>query len=871
MTLQAAPVAQYASPAKVDGTLGKRPGVDQDGLLPSPKAPRLDDKGSSSMASASTASSAGAPAGEGGCEACGEPQVNKSRWCVVHRRAADNIMRAAMKGASAEADTDQSKAFKMVFGSRKTKFLPPYAGQPSLAVRAVLDYIERYPDGKEKATKARGGIDLTQYVHSQGGRISDDKVSQNRLWDLELFTNKMFELRKWHAARCRSEFEKLRLQPGVRRDSAGPPESPLRLAIPGWMTGDDFDESRTGTFEQKSLNRSNKAATGVNQETVDKMLAETRIGFQRPGGLADDVFQPLPKGAVTGDQQYSDRKTGLQILNDIAAELDPNASVAEASGAEQEEAHAGVGGQFVDLAPLRNRSAQTLEKDISRMESSVKVVVDACLKTLSEGNQANESFFLAAKERAKCGLDWLGLYLNFGAPPEQWTPDKCVKIDWAGVVNSVAEGAANSAGTFDPTRPPVSVKDVDAAGRHTAYLKMGLNAMALKPVESVDDMMGFTACKALVEKVGAATEKDTIELQVAMWESQKVLATQLLSSVRTAKGDLARENKSMAQRAKKEETERLAQEQKERQQQQAEIAERNRKLLRASRETQAFSIEGFQNIKAFGNDDEMDAIAKAEADTPDAISTLWNGPFVIKGSAKLAKAMEDPKLKQTMAIWDQKFVNSPDAKRDDKTTAPATTGHGVAALDALWEFLIPEARRGVDDSASLPAVRAATQDTWIYGYTQTLACCDWEPEFLGTVRTQTTGTTQVLFVSAADLAKVFPKEFDFGQGPTKRKSWTEGVRDHMKGLTKEAADQWSNKGVVVLSAVVEAGDILVTPPGYLAFTKVKDETGIASGLRKSFLCISPSVQQQFDALSTCAPTQAIQDLNDMLALCRPTT
>lgn len=147
---------------------------------PSPKVARA--------ASDSQAASSDIGGAELKCEACGERQAPKSRWCIIHRRAADNMYRSAMKGTTSELDTEQSIAFKAIFGARKTKHLPGYVGEPALAVKAVLDYIEHFPDGKEKATRTRGHIDLTQYTHKQGHRTSSDTVSRARMMDIELFT-----------------------------------------------------------------------------------------------------------------------------------------------------------------------------------------------------------------------------------------------------------------------------------------------------------------------------------------------------------------------------------------------------------------------------------------------------------------------------------------------------------------------------------------------------------------------------------------------------------------------------------------------------------------------------------------------------------
>ena len=85
----------------------------------------------------------------------------------------------------------------------------------------------------------------------------------------------------------------------------GPPDSPLRLAIPSWMTGEDRDTSATENFEEKMLSSGHKPRA-MKESEREQVLHEVGQGFSRLDsvemGSSSRVHRDLAATAVTQEQ-----------------------------------------------------------------------------------------------------------------------------------------------------------------------------------------------------------------------------------------------------------------------------------------------------------------------------------------------------------------------------------------------------------------------------------------------------------------------------------------------------------------------------------------------------------------------------------------
>ncbi len=174
--------------------------------------------------------------------------LKNSRYCQIHRKAYDNIKRRSMKGITELVlATDESRSFFQIFGDRHSE------GDPCVANNVLLDYTERFPEGKETVPgKTRGVVTLVQYVHSRGSRQSVEDVTRRPKYDYEAFVSAMHVNRGWTPARCKVEWAKLRADPTTKSDQKGPPYDPTRPQLPSWMLCSDREEDRAGNLEERN-------------------------------------------------------------------------------------------------------------------------------------------------------------------------------------------------------------------------------------------------------------------------------------------------------------------------------------------------------------------------------------------------------------------------------------------------------------------------------------------------------------------------------------------------------------------------------------------------------------------------------------------
>ena len=102
-------------------------------------------------------------------------------------------------------------AFKTIFGwaPRSSKKRPlhgdaakSYSGDPELACKVLCDFNSKFPDGekdlKKKPTgRNRGFLDLTEYSHAKGARMSNQVSYSDVMLDKEAFLVAMDRVRKW--------------------------------------------------------------------------------------------------------------------------------------------------------------------------------------------------------------------------------------------------------------------------------------------------------------------------------------------------------------------------------------------------------------------------------------------------------------------------------------------------------------------------------------------------------------------------------------------------------------------------------------------------------------------------------------------------
>ena len=98
--------------------------------------------------------------------------------------------------------------------------------------------------------------------------------------DEDIFTGMMKMYRNWSDARCLEFWNEYKSDPDVKRDEQGPRHSKLRLHLPYSFFGEDRQEDKNGIYEDRSLQRSNKASK-MSEDEVHGFRSEVARGFKR--------------------------------------------------------------------------------------------------------------------------------------------------------------------------------------------------------------------------------------------------------------------------------------------------------------------------------------------------------------------------------------------------------------------------------------------------------------------------------------------------------------------------------------------------------------------------------------------------------------
>jgi hypothetical protein len=362
------------------------------------------------------------------CPVCPRPPKSKKRkFCTPHDKAYANIARFSLKGVVDGSDTEESAAFKKIFGHGRS------AGDEVMQARVLEDYLEKFPDGKLSNRSARGNLPLVAYTQSQGHRESTDTVGQSPRMDFEAFSVHMESCRKWKMARALQEWGILKDDTTVLRDENGPKGQSLRLSIPSWMAVTDFDEHRFGSFQEKRVDTSLKPKAMVPEE-VAKLVADCGRGFNRLDKAdRDDARQAAQTPAVVSINGGS--ISASELLKEAAAQVvstdDGDEPTTPASGkktpAPLEDGPLGStarkrGVSDIGTARQNARSSATeiLSKDDGKMWKSIEATMVELHKFDTDPSKAianHESLdiFSEMVERLTVALLYMGCELAKGA------------------------------------------------------------------------------------------------------------------------------------------------------------------------------------------------------------------------------------------------------------------------------------------------------------------------------------------------------------------------------------------------------------------------------------------------------------------------
>ena len=131
--------------------------------------------------------------------------------------------------------------------------------------------VEGLKDGEANSSTTKAPINLSQYIHAVGSRASTDDVQTRFKFDYELFANKLRNVRGWGPKQVEAEWLKLKADPRVKKDENGRHHAvhgTLRIHVPPDLIGEDCEQERKGTFEERRVDNFHKACVIISEGSV---------------------------------------------------------------------------------------------------------------------------------------------------------------------------------------------------------------------------------------------------------------------------------------------------------------------------------------------------------------------------------------------------------------------------------------------------------------------------------------------------------------------------------------------------------------------------------------------------------------------------
>ena len=499
------------------------------------------------------------------CKVCGVAASEGQSYCRKHRQAFECIQRQAIKGTEkGTVETPEYKAFCTVFGraARKaTKDKPAVTAvkcDEALANKVLVDFLENFPDGKEstgtKSSKGkfRGQINLCQYIHTHEVEHEKATTEEEGFMDFEFFWIHMENTRKWKYERSKKMWNQLEAaleaNPSLPHDHKGPPESPLRLAIPAWATGRDSEVSKTAEREKKALQISNKAAA-MTMEQQDQVRKEIRSGFGSLLGIGsssssgEHMFAAQSLNAMTreGDAKEVALVGGLDLLKQATAAPATDKgkgekraaeapAVSESSPSKQAKMDDPADKpEILDIPAARNRAFQSGDKTIEAEKKKVEKLIQSSRGVLAEGNMlGNQDFYVTLAQRVDLLCALLGLV---GFPDKNYNRESLEEIAFQSIVSAPDDHEYECKNTkavhkiFIDCKKASPARTLTNAQLATAYLRSLLCEMEHMPVEKVESAISLVEVH---EKSPPSRQRP--RWMRSIWRMQRLLPRSLSSS-----------------------------------------------------------------------------------------------------------------------------------------------------------------------------------------------------------------------------------------------------------------------------------------------------------------------------------------------------
>ena len=536
------------------------------------------------------------------------------------------------------------------------------------------------------------------------------------------------------------------------KDYKGPEDAPLRLRFPGWLTCTDFDDDKTSNYQDRARLTSSKAEV-LSDDHREAMLAETRTGFvavESPSARRMSAqVNTLQSDAVTnygGRASVSALGSVKEGLAEMASpdkkektHVPPNLDDPSLAG--QAESGAPAERPLVDLSALIDNHVAEFKELMAKEAAKMSKEVKAAILELKKGPEltvAAGSVYQRTEGRAVAAIWWIGVQPTFTteATVDWKVTTGEIRVQWAEHIDiyrgiegelsfpckEIGGGSEDgpqalpvpAASDADSSREPPSHKSfinwvstaralVDGAENDVAEVVddvgaeeiASFNTLALQcwldsldiPMES-KAMLSLNEIELISDRIKDATSEAEIEAAKQPWlGGQSDLYQQLYSALQKSKQDLSKHNR-LAQTAlttadaaekKKQEEQRKEEEHK---------AHFNAiKVLEKKTQECLLQLEWGQqgvakDLPHFDNYSKLSEFLK---------TTKLDEPFVASADVMGLNVLKDQEAKvvQVHNLWKAQFPTNKEAILHDNTQAPLYEQHGGAALQAVWDSMLP--------------------------------------------------------------------------------------------------------------------------------------------------------------------------------------
>ena len=813
------------------------------------------------------------------CALCEQPKRNGA-YCPSHKRAYDTIYRAAMQPEARKQPAEDavwdaalltwkktSHWFCLnIFGDDKQRKSGKYK-QPQLVARLLCQFVIDHPEGKEKRKVRRNAVNLYQLFSAFGARQSSDEVTGLKKVDEEIFTGMMKMYRNWSDARCLEFWNEYKSDPDVKRDEQGPRHSKLRLHLPYSLFGEDRQEDKKGIYEDRSLQRSNKASK-MSEDEVHGFRSEVARGFKRPFSNTEAVATmhgALGASSVTlEDGEGPAVMSSLDLLQMHGKSCMPdcdekNMNDTDASNPSKKGRTDTVCSSPSDVKDARSSAHRRQSAELSKLRSGLLTTLKDALVVLGSGDAAEDNDLMSTlDERIIIGCACLKCNLKMSAgsdgskkveeePAEFPEPDVVIEADKQFKFKYTTAGNAVDASVVSRALQTAKAAggEIAAALLHTEALRAILSTVALLPIESPSTLESWSALEAAVLKTKDASGAPELDSAAALFEHQQVLMDQLKSAVAASTTSLKKVVGDRAKLKRKIEEKAKTDADKARKERLHEAAVKAKQELQFHLMVRGFHLNftelGHESLRLIDNDDDFKKLKAG------VTIKIMHKPFKL---GKECKGIKDLLLEAGMSnvlkCWNDPetgdggagFLKVAKARGGSAFQHGMTVGQGCLLVqDRIGEYF--------DRITSLPTqpLQEAASQAQLFGYTDSHVRHWWEPNLLGSFRIVSSGTLLLYLVDGGVLNETLKKDpeilntlgKDVASGLSD-KSPSEKVSQVMKAMNKECAEQLLavDPACKISHGSVTAGESVYIPPGWFVSASPGNGDRVA-GIRGNFM------------------------------------